>query len=431
MTQLGAGGVVNTFNGRTGTVALLYTDLTAVNGALIQVQPSAPSGAPYPIDNQLWWNSSNTQLYIRYFDGTNHQWVQANSSSGPPPSTTVPLADATPGVVGTSSAYARADHQHTANLAWAGDVGRNVLHNSMMNIIQRGRSGFPVTAVTYTADRWMMQTAASDTQTVTIAALSDANRTTLGDEAILNCLQSVFTGTATGSSLFQQRIEGVKRLSGKRIIISFWAFASAALSIGVNMAQVFGTGGSPSATVQVAGQAVALSAGWNAVRYAVTVNMPSTSGLTLGTNGDDFSALNFWFSNGQSINAPAAIIGVQSGTVAITGVQLEIAQAGQTQPTPLEKLDPVMQLQQCQRFFSTSSAQLYWYASAAGYINGNSISIPPMRALPTITTNITGNTNGSSNTITPLSTSSILFYNSAVAAGTVQVNASYTASADL
>lgn len=35
----------------------------------------------------------------------------------------------------------------------------------------------------------------------------------------------------------------------------------------------------------------------------------------------------------------------------IYGVQLEIAQPGQTQPTPLEKIDPADNIRRCQRFY--------------------------------------------------------------------------------
>ncbi|GAB9186059.1 hypothetical protein [Bradyrhizobium diazoefficiens] len=51
-------------------------------GANVYVQDTAPVGATA---GSLWWNSSNGQLYVYYYDGNSTQWVFA--ASGGPPST--------------------------------------------------------------------------------------------------------------------------------------------------------------------------------------------------------------------------------------------------------------------------------------------------------------------------------------------------------
>jgi hypothetical protein len=40
----------------------------------VTISPTAPAS---PVDNQIWWNSTNGQFYVRYNDGTSTQWVAA------------------------------------------------------------------------------------------------------------------------------------------------------------------------------------------------------------------------------------------------------------------------------------------------------------------------------------------------------------------
>ena len=236
-----------------------------------------------------------------------------------------------------------------------GNVGRNVIHNPMMAVAQRG--GGPFTAfAAYTLDRWYLN-GNLDTASVIYATLADSDRSQIGDEAANACLQNTFTGNA-GAAAFNsvsQYIEGVRRLAGKSVTVSFWARAWAGTpKLGINLYQSFGTGGSPSAGgwVLATGAAVTLSTTWT--RYSTTVAMPSVAGKTLGTNNNDSTVLVFPHSSGSNSNAIYGNIGVQSGTVQLWGIQLEIAAPGQTQPTPLERIEYADDLRHCQRFFETS-----------------------------------------------------------------------------
>jgi hypothetical protein len=97
------------------------------------------------------------------------------------------------------------------------------------------------------------------------------------------------------------------------------------------------------------GQAVTLSTTW--ARYSVTLAIASTSGKVLGTTlNTDFTALNLWYSAGTTVAPRAGSVGVQSGTVSIWGMQLEIGVL-----TPLERVDPRTDLSNCQRFYNTFS----------------------------------------------------------------------------
>ena len=62
-----------------------------------------------------------------------------------------------------------------------GDVGRNLIHNPMFNIAQRGGGPFTTAGAT-TLDRWLM-TFSGDTLSVATLALSDTDRSQIGDEA--------------------------------------------------------------------------------------------------------------------------------------------------------------------------------------------------------------------------------------------------------
>lgn len=179
--------------------------------------------------------------------------------------------------------------------------------------------------------------------------------------------------------------------------VSFWALCttSTSLKIGINFEQYFGTGGSPSAQVNGAGQATpALTETWT--RYSLRFAIPSTSGKTLGTNGDDTISLNLWFSAGSdNSSSQAGGIGVQSGNPMIWGVQLEVNSSA----TALETIDPREDLANCQRFLQWSAYPNYTVGAASGAgnpglyfvidnVTGLNLTIPlsqTMRAVPTVT----------------------------------------------
>jgi hypothetical protein len=164
----------------------------------------------------------------------------------------------------------------------------------------------------------------------------------------------------------------------------------------------------------------------------VTFAVPSAVGKTLGTAGDDSTAIEFWFSSGTTQANRAGNIGVQSGTFQLWGVQLEIAQPGQTQPTPLEKPDPVQQLQQCQRFYCVGRAAASSNATIATQVALSEAVFPvTMRAAPSMAFANQSYSNGSSATAAGVANGSFTFQVNSVATGMFYGLASYTASADL
>lgn len=275
------------------------------------------------------------------------------------------------------------------------NVGRNYIHNPMFMINQRG--GGPYTANgLYTCDRWLLNFAGDTGVAVNLPGLSDAIRAQIGDENAWVCLQTSFVGTAgAGFTLVAQPIESVLRISGKTITVSFWAACVAgSLGLGVSLDQHFGNGGSPSAPVIGNGQAVVLSSTtWN--RYSMTFQVPSAAGKTFGNSapGADLTYINFWFSSGATQASRAGNIGVQSGTVNIWGVQVELGSVA----TPLEHRDPAVDLELCKRFYQLIQISGTGYGATGMGVWISSNFATPMRAAPTVTL-----TNNSSNNVSGL-----------------------------
>jgi hypothetical protein len=362
---------------------------------------------------------TNGEIY--QWDGT--KWIAAPMANPTaPPASTLPIIDGI-ATTGVSLAYARADHVHPA----IPDIGRDKLHNPLFNIAQRG-TAVVSTSGGYPADRWMAN-ANLDTIAFQVFALNDAARTQIGDETAVNGLGNTFTGNAGAAAVnyLEQRIESVRRLSGKTVTLSFWTTASAALKLGINLVQVFGTGGSPSGPVTALATGASVNVGTSYARVTATIALPSAAGMTFGTNGNDYTALRLYYSSGATNNAQAGNIGVQSGTINIWGVQLEIGSAA----TPLEKPDPRYDLSNCQRFFFVGNIRIAAYQGAGSNINVYQSLPTSMRAVPTLTPNFTTVTNLTGQTLAILDASSFYSVGAATALGVVVLIGSYTASADL
>ena len=422
----------------TGAVTLPADPTTALQAATKQYVDSKVGGiivsdtAPgSPTNGLLWWDSVGTQLYVYYNDGTSSQWVNAINSgvpavvvSGTPPSS--PQSgqlwwDANGCQLymyyndGNSSQWVNATNS-SGGISVTPSVGRNKLHNSMFQIAQRGAGAF--TAQGYTLDRWTLLVT-SDAVSVSQVALTDADRTAIADNEAGYCLQNVFTGNAAAGAYntVTQRIENVRRLAGTTVTVSFWAKANSSPKLGISLDQLFGTGGGASATVTGTGTAIVLSTTWT--RYTVAINVPTVAGKTLGTNGDHSTALNFWFSSGTTNATNSGSVGVQSATVQLWGVQLEIGSGA----TTLEKIDPALDVANCRRFFQQTSVQLAGYATGAGITTTMCVSFSAMRTTPTVTLSGQTYANASAMTVTGATASSANTYATASAAGSFWANA--------
>jgi hypothetical protein len=212
-----------------------------------------------------------------------------------------------------------------------------------------------------------------------------------------SALGSVFAGnnlrhfvrqTVSGQTLashyaaVSQRIEDVRTLAGQTVTVLFWAKASAARPIAVQIEQNFGTGGSPSAAVSIAPVTVNLSTDWQA--YAATFNVPSVSGKVLGTAGNDYLALNFWTSAGADYNTLSNSLGFQSGDVDITGIHIRRGAVTAAAVDSYRVPDRATELARCQRYFQVVDGGGVSYLSSASASQRFWIGYGEKRAVPSV-----------------------------------------------
>lgn len=222
-------------------------------------------------------------------------------------------------------------------------IGRkNAIINGNFDIWQRG-----VTSASngYLADRW---------QTVSVGSTSTKSQQafTVGQNDVPNNPEYFFravVSSGAGSSsqvIVRQPIEGVRTYSGQVATLSFWAKADAPKSIAVELAQIFGTGGSPSAdTISIGVTKFDLTTAWQ--KFKVTVSVPSILGKTIGTSGDDNLSLLVWLDAGSDFDARTDSLGPQSGTFDIAQIQLEKGSVA----TDFEQRSIGEELALCQRYY--------------------------------------------------------------------------------
>lgn len=271
----------------------------------------------------------------------------------------------------------------------------NRIINGAFDFWQRGTSS---TANGYVAaDRWLN---AFYTGTVTQSrqgiALGDTLGTTSNPTYFLR--QTVSGHTLAGAAaVTQQRIEGVRSYAGQTVTILGWARrSSGAGNMSIELEQYFGTGGTPSAGVLAPAPAItALSATWQP--FAAVITLPSITGKALGTNNNDFLALNFWTSTGSDFNARSNSLGLQTIGVDLWGIHIKLGihTADATALYKQPELGP--ELARCQRYYQksyiqsvvpgaiTTAGQMAWFASGTVNFHQLTTSLFPMRANPAVT----------------------------------------------
>lgn len=200
--------------------------------------------------------------------------------------------------------------------------------------------------------------------------------------------RTVVTSVANAANfcLKEHRIEDVTKLSGETVTLQFWAKVGSAKNIAVEVEQNFGTGGSPSTAVdEINVSTLAITTSW--VLQTVTFAMPSVSGKTLGTDGNDYTAIKIWFDAGSDHDLNTNSLGQQSGTFELANIQLEISATA----TDFEYVTPADQLARCKRYFEKLVGNTVdqtpiglAYGESTTVIRGT-INYSEKRAIPTIT----------------------------------------------
>ncbi len=219
---------------------------------------------------------------------------------------------------------------------------RNLIINGNFDIWQRAVSQ---TATGFGSDdRWNNEAAGS-------AQVVSQQTFTLGQTNVPNnpkfYTRTVVTSVANAANrvLKFQLVEGVESLSGGQGIVSFWAKADAAKDIAVDFVQYFGSGGSPSTNVNVSPTTVSLTTSWK--KFTVPITLPSITGKTLGTDGNDSLRVRFWFDAGSDFDIFTNTLGQQSGTFDISQIQMEQG----TITTEFENRSIAEELSLCQRYY--------------------------------------------------------------------------------
>lgn len=285
-------------------------------------------------------------------------------------------------------------------LAMSYPYRKNVLINGNFDVWQRGVTPLSITGntgsgIAFTADRWSVN---YSTSAAASALTGQQTAFTPGQTALPNepkyYLASNFSGDtvspASGDYVFvSQAIEGVRTLAGKTVMLSFWAAGSGNLKIPVSMVQSFGTGGSPSSGVFIPAQTVTLNAPNTWQKFSLTCTIPSISGKTIGTNGDDTLLLRFWQMAGTGVGA-ANQLGQAGAFVGCTNfslaqVQLEVGSVA----TDFEYQSYGRVLRDCLRYYERQnfpSANEIAIASIVSSTLAYAVArYQPKRANPTVT----------------------------------------------
>jgi hypothetical protein len=261
---------------------------------------------------------------------------------------------------------------------------RNVLINGDFRINQRGFTSSSNPANAYGFDRWNMY---SNNGTTTYSSQAFTVGNAISGYEPQNHIRLVTSGqsAANAASLIDQKIEDVRTCAGSAVVVSFYAkAASGTPKVAVELGQNFGSGGSPSSTVNSYVGQVTLTTSWQ--RFTLTFNVPTITGKTIGTTANtSFLVLNLWCSAGTDFNARTGSLGIQSNTFDIWGVQVE----QNLQPTPFEQRPIGVELALCQRYYWRMNADATTTRFGAGYCYASNQAITfiqfpqPMRSAPT------------------------------------------------
>jgi hypothetical protein len=260
----------------------------------------------------------------------------------------------------------------------------NRIINGAFDFWQRGTSS---TSNGYLPDRWYSEfSGGSFSQSRQAFTLGD----TFGNNNPTYFFRQSVSGQSTAAqyAITVQSIEGVRNYAGQTITVLGWMRRSSGSgNVAVQCIQDFGTGGSPSSRVFVSPQTVTLTGSWAA--FALTFAVPSISGKTLGTNGNDYLQLRFWTSAGSDFNANTNSLGLQTIGVDLWGIHIKVGTHTTSAVDLYRQPELGPELVRCQRYYYTSGSALFEYRT---YVSGvtafyTPICIPvQMRANPTLST---------------------------------------------
>ncbi len=215
--------------------------------------------------------------------------------------------------VGNNGETLVADSAATTGLRWQGDyaAGKNKVINGAFDIWQRGTSFSNPANDAYTADRWQaIHDGTSATRTISRQALAPATITGFDTRYFLRYDVS----NAGSSNTYQRigtRIEDVQNVTGT-IVVSFWAKADSNRTVGFQLDQYYGSGGSSATVGLQLSAAAALTTSWQ--RFTATGTMASISGKTVGDGS--YVLAYFTFPHNTTLTIDIAGVQIEQGSVA-------------------------------------------------------------------------------------------------------------------
>jgi hypothetical protein len=268
-----------------------------------------------------------------------------------------------------------------------GQAGKNKIINGDFRINQRNFTS-TTTSGAYGFDRFFAN-GVDGTTTYSAQTFTPGTAPVAGYEGV-NFARVASTGQtlATAQSNLRQHIENARTFAGQTVTVSFWAKAATATpNVAIELQQYFGSGGSPSTTVNYNLGKVTLSTSWQ--RFSASIALSSLSGVTFGTNNDSSLLLILWTSAGSNFNARTGTLGIQTATIDFWGVQVEYG----SKATPFQTATGTIQgeLFACKYYFErrqggTSFGSIPLFGQC---ISTTSVYIPifytPKRTTPTLT----------------------------------------------
>ncbi|PRP72441.1 hypothetical protein BUE93_01530 [Chromobacterium amazonense] len=229
---------------------------------------------------------------------------------------------------------------------------RNVLINGGFDVWQRGVS--QTTTGYGSADRWLMDLG-SGLSGVTMSKMDASVADTEALGGATSFLRLALTKAPSSKvreyCQINQRVENLRRFSGKQLTLSFWARADKPCSILAYVEQWFSAPYVEALKNRALNSAAAnLSSAWQ--RFSFTFTSPSLQGRAIGSQGDDCLSVFIGLSYSDALPELNAIATAQTGVFDIAQVQLEEGPVA----TQYERRSPGEELALCQRYFETGSA---------------------------------------------------------------------------
>ena len=163
---------------------------------------------------------------------------------------------------------------------------KNYIINGNFDFWQRNTTFATPSSGSYTSDRYVIGYNGSiGTFSISRQAFVNGQNDVPGNPSYFFRWDQTVAGSGSTARAVAQRIESVRTLANKIATVVFWAKADSARTVGVFMAQQFGTGGSPSSEVVLSTQNVNLTTVWQ--RFKLTFSIPSILGKTIGTDNND------------------------------------------------------------------------------------------------------------------------------------------------